>query len=129
MTEQHWTIDSLHTHLISIIENNDEKYEQRFIASKESVNTALMSAQQAVSKAETAAEKRFDAVNEFRATLADQQRTLMPRAEAELMFESINERILLLTESRSRQLGSIDGWGRAIAVAGALIAAYALTRG
>ncbi len=47
----------------------------------------------AVSKAEAASEKRLDAVNEFRATLSDQQRTLMPRSEVEALMKATNDKI------------------------------------
>jgi hypothetical protein len=52
-------------------------------AAETAVTKALESAEKAVGKAEVAAEKRFDAVNEFRAQLADQAATFMPRQEAE----------------------------------------------
>ncbi len=46
--------------------------------------------QQAVNKAEGAAEKRLDAMNEFRASLSDQNRTFMPRSETDAKLDSIN---------------------------------------
>jgi hypothetical protein len=52
-------------------------------AAETAVTKALESAEKAVVKAETAAEKRFESVNEFRAQLADQASTFMPRIEAE----------------------------------------------
>ena len=75
-----------------------------FISQKEAVNNAMIAADKAVSaalaaadraviKAEIAAEKRFDSVNEFRSLVSDQQRTLMPRVETELLIRTLNERI------------------------------------
>lgn len=94
---------------------NDKRYEQRFDASqkaleaafaaqkdavnaafaaqKEAINAALAAQDRAVSKAETSAEKRFEGVNEFRAQLGDQQRTLMPRSEVDVLMRGINEKI------------------------------------
>src|SRR5687768_2375402 len=82
---------------------NDRRYEQRFAdqqtavntalsAAKEAVNAAMLAANAAVTKAETAYDKRFEAVNEFRGTLSDQQRTLMPRAEAELRLDTLEQK-------------------------------------
>lgn len=68
------------------------------LAQEKAVNAALTAAKEAVLKAEVAAEKRFESVNEFRATLADQQRSLMPRNEAEIKFNAIEGSIKLLTE-------------------------------
>lgn len=61
------------------------------------VALALASSDKATSKAETANEKRFESVNEFRAQLTDQARTFMPRAEAEAIIRRSTERIEELT--------------------------------
>jgi len=63
-----WTLDTLHEHL-----------DQR-----------LDAADRAVMKAEAAADKRFESVNEFREQLREQAATLMPRAEAEARIASID---------------------------------------
>jgi hypothetical protein len=93
-----WTVDTLRV----LIEANDLRYSQRFAAQSEAlsaaftaqqnaVNAALTAADRAVLKAETASEKRFDAVNEFRASLNDQSRLLMPRGECEKALATIKE--------------------------------------
>jgi hypothetical protein len=63
-----------------------------FDAADRAVQAALQAAEKAVVKAETASEKRFDSVNEFRATLSDQAATLMPRVEAEGRLTALAER-------------------------------------
>lgn len=78
MADSEWTIESLKAH-----------YDQRFIDQDRAVQAALNAAEKAVTKAENASEKRFDAVNEFRAQLADQAATFMPRSEAELQFSNL----------------------------------------
>jgi hypothetical protein len=65
----------------------------RFKAQEEAVNAALAAADRAVAKAESAADKRFESVNEFRASLNDQARMLMPRAEAEQLQRTLNEKL------------------------------------
>lgn len=57
------------------------------------VGLALDAAKEAITKAETATEKRFDSVNEFRQTLSDQTRTFMPRTEAEQGLHTVIERM------------------------------------
>lgn len=58
----------------------------------EKVALALNAADKAVTKAEIAAEKRFEGVNEFRATLSDQAMLLMPRTEVVALVDNINTR-------------------------------------
>lgn len=124
---------SLKELMLAIIQANDVRYDQRFEASKEAVSAALNAAKEAitaalsasdraVNKAELASEKRFEGVNEFRNTLADQQRTLMPRAEAEVLFKSMSEKIRTLeirhTEDASTRQGIGDGWRYALGAIG-----------
>ena len=105
-----WTFDSVISYILAIIGANDQRYEQRFVdsqtatataltAARIAVDAALSAAKEAVLKAEGASEKRFEGVNEFRQTLADQQRTLMPRAEAELRMASLEYQIKELKNS------------------------------
>lgn len=101
------------------------------------VSAAMAAAQAAVLKAEMATEKRFESVNEFRESLADQSRTLMPRAEFEALhkaaqdrneqahatmaerFASLNAR---MTAIDSQHVGKSQGWSSVVSVV-ALIAA------
>jgi hypothetical protein len=57
------------------------------------VQAALASAEKAVNKAETADNKRFDSVNEFRSTLSDQAAQLMPRAESEIRMTAMHAKM------------------------------------
>jgi chromosome condensin MukBEF ATPase and DNA-binding subunit MukB len=119
-----------------LMEANDRRYSERvdlaqraidaaLAAQKEAVKSALDAADRAVAKAETASEKRFEGVNEFRAQLGDQQRTLMPRAEAEIRFNQVSAAIDVLrqaqTEIRSAKGGVKEGWGWAVGAAGFLL--------
>jgi len=97
-----------------------------FAAQREAINAALTSQERAVAKAEVAAEKRFEGVNEFRAQLGDQQRTLMPRAEAENRINVLSDKIGVLegfrTEVLSKGSGAKEGYGQATAVVGVILA-------
>jgi len=80
-----------------------------FSAQEKAISAALAAASTAVSKAETAAEKRFEGVNEFRAQLSDQQRTFIPRQEADAEFRAMRERIEGLTTRLDRSEGRSSG--------------------
>lgn len=103
----------------------DRRLQQRFdaqqlaiqdalVAQEKSVSAALTAADRAVAKAEVASEKRFDSVNEFRATLADQANGLMPRGEAEAKLASINDRIVELSRLTERNEGKGIGQGMVV---------------
>ncbi len=150
-------VDERTSMLKALIDGHDRRYQERFVsvanqqaekdvrdqqrfdaqqlalrdallAQEKAVSAALLAAQEAVSKAEFAAEKRFDAVNEFRAQLADQAATLMPRAEMTVVVETQNEKIASLekraNEATGHASGSNDFWAYLVG-AGALFAAIA----
>jgi chromosome segregation ATPase len=76
-------------------------------AARESTQSDLLAAKEAVGKAEVAAEKRFESVNEFRAQLADQAGTFMPRSEAMTIVQSNTERIQAINTQLERRLDDI----------------------
>jgi len=119
-------IDSQIKNIHTLIEANDKNYNQRFENVLQATQSALAASDRAVTKAEMASEKRFDAVNEFRATLADQQRNLMPRAEVEIMMKSINEKVdalnVLTIAKQSEGLGQKQGMGTIAVIAGVISA-------
>jgi hypothetical protein len=99
--------------LRELVDERDRRYEDRFRAMDEKTTLALASSEKAVTKAETATEKRFDSVNEFRGSLKDQAATLLPRNEADTRFKAMEEKlegqakvIGGLSESRSEKEGS-----------------------
>ena len=112
-------LEVLHT----LIDANDKNYNQRFENVIQGTAQALAASDREVNKAEIASEKRFDAVNEFRATLADQQRNLMPRNEVEILIKGLNDKVdALNTSTITKQslttgqgIGVQQGWGWAVA--------------
>ena len=102
-----WTVDTLKAHFDTLRSTDLTNIEKRFVAAEERTTLALTAADRAVVKAETATEKRFDAVNEFRATLADQASRLMPRAEVEQIVKGLNEKIDDLRGTRRSGVASI----------------------
>jgi len=114
-----WQADT--THLREIINERDRLYQSQFKAIEEKTSLALSASKEAVSKAETATEKRFEAVNEFRSTLSDQAANLIPRSEANVRFggiegkldefkSEVKKEISSLRESRSESGGKSQTW-------------------
>ncbi len=105
-----WTLDTLERYLsdqIAAIKDaiaaQDEQNKERFAAAKEQVLLALASADKAIVKADAATERRFEGVNEFRQTLADQAATLMPRSEFNVQHQSLVTRIESFAATVSRK--------------------------
>lgn len=146
--QSRWTVETVLAHVQALREADDRRYEQRFSEQKDAVNTAfaaqkeatsaaLLAADRAVQKAEAASEKRFESVNEFRATLTDQQRTFIPRAEVDVIVRGVEEKINNLTKlmdesrqretnSRAERRGVQGGWGYAVGVIGFIATLAAL---
>lgn len=114
-----WTVDTLKEHVDSMMAEKDKRDEQRFIAQKE-----------AIGKVETATEKRFESVNEFRAQLSDQTRTLLPRTEFEAIKKAFDEKIETLKTSDTSRRAKNDGisatWGIISILIGIVIAIIGL---
>lgn len=66
---------------------------RRFEEAQNMVTTAMSASEKAVLKAETANEKRFESVDEFRSQLNDMIRNLLPRGEADARFSALSEKI------------------------------------
>lgn len=103
-----------------------------FRAQEKLLDARLLAAQDAVEKANVANEKRFDGVNEFRSSLGDQQRTLMPRSEVEVIVKSLNDKVEAqnkliqsnadnLRELIANRAGVGSGWGYAVGAVGLIL--------
>jgi methanogenic corrinoid protein MtbC1 len=107
-----------------------EYVDVRFAAEEESVKTALASADRANTKAEAAADKRFDSVNEFRKTLTDETATFLPRAEynqaSKAMEEKVNELTTRVTAAENRSAGLSQAWGYLVAAFGIVVGAVSI---
>lgn len=110
-------------------------------ASDKAVAAQLTAQQAAVAKAENASEKRFESVNEFRQTLGDQARQLMPRLESEAMHKAMLDRHNLANGAMSErvdrianQLAAVDqhrqgkaiGWQSVVAVIALIVSILAV---
>ena len=79
--------------LLSVIAEHDRLYQQRFDAQEKALTSALTAAKEAVDKAQSASEKRFDSVNEFRNQLKDQAATFLTRAEYQAFNKQLTDQI------------------------------------
>jgi hypothetical protein len=89
----------------------DERYatqtkalDAAFKAAEQAVAVALANAEKATGKAELAAERRFESVNEFRRALTDQTATFLPRVEYDTAHAALSERIT----ANSDRVGALE---------------------
>jgi hypothetical protein len=98
-----WTLETLFYH-----------FNERIDSAKESAAVALSAAEKAITKSETAADKRFELLNEFRGAMSDASKDNITRAEAEQRFAAITDKIKDLGDRLNRNDGNkqglLDGW-------------------
>jgi len=116
-----WTVDTLETHLSEKISALDRYCVTSFAQSKERVDMALAASDKAITKAELATDKRFDAVNEFRAALSDQTRDFMPRSVYDVQHKSMSERLEIIAASVTTMNSRLVGKSEGISSVGATI--------
>jgi hypothetical protein len=123
-------VRDLETHIKDLMAERDRRYEQRHNDAQHWLEAALAAQKEAVTKAENAAERRFEGVNEFRNTLSDQQRNLIPRSEVEVIKASLTEKINALEKVIDRmeaeRMGIKGGWGYAVGLVGLVMTLVAL---
>lgn len=107
-------------HLQNMIDALESNFEGQILAAKEALAAALASMEKAVVKAETATEKRFESVNEFRAQQTDLMARFMPRLEVEVWSRSNAEKISdvasRMDRLEGRSGGMAAGWGIIVSV-------------
>ena len=109
-----WTLNTLYIHVMEISKS-----------AKEGVSAAMASAEKAILKAETATEKRFDSVNEFRQAMRDQQETFANKSETNMRLEDLAKRLDRVTTGMELSAGKSAGISTVILV-GAWVATTAI---
>lgn len=114
----------------------DRRYEQRYVAQKEAVEAAFLAQQtamrsdlaaqkEAVTKAENAADKRFELLNELRSGVATKE-------ALEALEKRLNELAARIDRTEGRTSGVSASWGYLLGAIGAIVALasfiYAMTR-
>lgn len=93
-----WTLNTLYIHVMEISKS-----------AKEGVSAAMASAEKAILKAETATEKRFDSVNEFRQAMKDQQDSFANKAETNLRLDEMVKRLDRISTGMEISSGKASG--------------------
>jgi CHASE3 domain sensor protein len=129
--DNEWTIGTLYEHLSQVLAERDQRYEQRFADLEKSLTVALAASEKAILKAESATERRFEAVNEFRSTLSDQATQFVTSAENDATILRISDRLEELANrvnrAEGRGIGLNAGWVyllAGIAALGTIVSIY-----
>lgn len=117
---------TLKEHLETLLAEKDKRDEQRFAAQGEAVTAALLAQEKAVVKAETANEKRFESVNEFRKTLSDQTSSFPSRVELQALAARVTDLATRMDKTEGRSTGLSEGTKLLLQLGGFLIAALGL---
>jgi len=102
MTEPDPTAVSLREYVEAMLHQRDKQ-----------VDAAIAAAAMATSKAESATEKRFEGVNEFRAALDDASKLQVPRSEYTLAINQIDSKIEDLKTATDTKISDLKGSNRA----------------
>ena len=94
---------------------------QQFAALRENTALALGAADKALAKAETATERRFESVNEWRGQSADRERDFMPRSEATAKIDGLSKDMAELKEIINKAQGGLGGITSSVALALAVL--------
>jgi phage-related minor tail protein len=126
--------------LLALIRGLDEKIGLLISAQKEGVKTAMDAAEKAVAKAESAADKRFEALNELRGMAADWRTEFARQSTVDLQIKGLSDKIDVLrtavtdgekklSENLARGSGRHDVWAYMMAgiVAGGVLISGLIT--
>ena len=103
--ESGFTVDTIKVYFEHRLEALDRTYAEQVEQVRREVKAALAASDKAITKQELAAEKRFESVNEFRAQLADQSNTFMPREVADATFAAILSRLNAIENFQAKESG------------------------
>lgn len=103
-----WTVDTLHSHLVGIMDEREKRAVELAKAQKEALDAALAAKDKAVDKSEADAQKWRDNANEWRAAMTDKDKLYMTKEMADSQFASLNKRLDLYEGSRT---GMVQLWG------------------
>jgi hypothetical protein len=105
--------------LEKMLDEREARSQERSSTMKESVAAALASSEKAITKADTATEKRFDAVNEFRQTLSDQAKNFMTIDVYTVQNKNLSEKL----DAALTRINTIEAKGEGKSTGFALVGA------
>ncbi len=134
-TEQNvsgWTVDTLFKWVVDTMALRAKLSDQRFTAMESMIKSEMMSAKEAVVKAENAANDRFKSLNELRGAMSDQSTRFMPRETMEALITGLTSRLDLIKERQDRMEGRgsglHQGWGYIVGAIGVAAALFSIMR-
>lgn len=109
-------------HVLALLAERDRRYQQRFDDQTTAINAALQAAKEAVAKAEHAAEKRFELLNELRDGVATAE-------QLDALEKLVSDLAARLDRIEGRSTGLNAGWGYLVGAAGVAAAVIAIIVG
>jgi hypothetical protein len=107
MSEDVWNVRSLKEYVDTMRSADQLATTTALNSAEKAVAAALAAAEKATTKAETAADDRFKATNEFRAQLADQAQTFMPRTEADVRLSALSDKLASETSRNAAGISAL----------------------
>lgn len=116
-------------YLEAILGEKEKQLLVRFEMLERVTNAVQEAAQEAITKAEVATQRHFDAINGLQGQLKDQQGTFVTRNELNLRMDALTDKVTILTASDNKGQGQTEGikwlWGAITTLIGAVIGAVA----
>lgn len=101
--------------LETVITERDALFRSMLEATAHRFSASSIATSEALSKAEAATDKRFEAVNAFRAALNDQSAKNLTRVEADARFQALGDKLEVmqarLDKAEGSNAGMRNGWG------------------
>jgi hypothetical protein len=108
-----WTFGTLKKYFERVLAERDKAVAAALAAAESAVRAAFDASEKAIIKAEAAQLAYNTRSNEFRASLDDQNKTMLPRSEADTKFQQLRELIdaqaNLITELQRSESGVAGG--------------------
>jgi len=128
-----WTVETLRHHLTAMLSEADRRNDQRFTDMQTALQAALAAVREETSKAERAADRRFESINEFRGLVNDLVAGKVDKTEFTLSVASILDRMedvkervsrneTRMTRSEGKGAGKDALWGYIVGAVGVLAA-------
>lgn len=103
-----WTLDSLYTHILLILDERSKRNSERFAAAEKAVSAALASADKLVSQAEAYNSNWREAANEWRAMTSEREKKFITREENNACIAGLEKEIKAVIDRIDKAETRID---------------------
>ena len=97
----HWTVETLREFLLDKFESMQHLFTTKLDSASDLSNLALNNSKEAVAKAESANDKRFEGQNEWRSTINDWRTSLATRTEMEQVSQRLTDLVTRFERSEA----------------------------